>query len=223
MKLSKRDINLLLIVAGLAIFGLAYFFGGNFVRSKNSEVLSEIELIREDYNELKEYVANEKNYKNSIAEFQLKISENLELFPADIKEEEYLVWLIDWAYDNGQIMDSVSIEASDAESVFASFIADADAGETEYKSVEVTAKEVNAVVETRSSYEQVKEAINGYFLDKTRLNTLTVSYNERTGELNTVFDTTKQYINYEGAEYYPVDMPSAQLGQENLFGTVRVN
>ena len=216
MKISKRDINLLLVVLGLIIFGVSYYFIANNFKDLRDITNTEISTIQPEYDQLQIHISKQKEYIAKTREYQTSIRDMLIEYPSKVTEEEYLVWIIDWAEKNNIDVNSATVEPEVQLDTFKSYVLGENA---EFVAKDITTGTMRAAMTTVCDYNDLKNAVNEYFVDKTQLNLVSLSYNNMTGFLDVTFDTSKHFITWEDAPYDRVDMPSTTIGQHNLFGT----
>lgn len=217
MKISKRDIKLLLILAGLLIFLLLYFTMFTHYQEKSAEVHTAISELEPQLAALEEQYLNLATYEQGIEDSRTAIAEQLTHYPADIENEDFLVYLLDMEKKVGLTMDSVSF---DEPGLLLEFPCDVEQ-DGELKRADLSAYRTGVVMTCTLNYPQLKQGIQ-YLYDsqqRTALDSVSLSYNAETGGLSGSFSISKYYINWDGAVYEPAIMPKTSKGVSDLFGT----
>lgn len=93
MKLTKRDVSVLLyIVAILSVFLVYQFYYSSKVKEAES-VLTECTDLQTQVNELQAKVAQQPQYEDDIAKMKVEIADTLAQYPASISEEDILLYV----------------------------------------------------------------------------------------------------------------------------------
>jgi hypothetical protein len=93
MKLTKRDVSVLLyIVAILSIFLVYQFYYSSTVKQAET-TLTECVGLQQQVDELQAKVAQQPQYEDDIADMKKGISDILALYPASISEEDILLYV----------------------------------------------------------------------------------------------------------------------------------
>ena len=217
MKIAKRDLKLLLILAGLLVFLLLYMLVFNplqtkidAVEARNAQLSAQVEDLEAKYLRMAEY---EDGIKNS-REF---VKETLKSFPGDVKEEDILSYLLTMEARQGIHMQSVTFNDSELVQQF-NMMTQVDGQDVV---VPAGAYRATTVMTGSLNYPQAKNVIN-YLYDSDKQTTLegvTLSYNAEGGKLTGTFELAKYFVDFDGAEYVPERIPVVDLGLQDLFGT----
>ncbi len=220
MKIAKRDLKLIIILAGLAIFGLLYFFVYNTFLDMTEDTKTEIATLLPQVQALRDSQENFDEYVKETAEYKLQIEETLEKYPAMIYPEEFLMWLLEWEEMTGVTVDSVSFTEPNVVTQFQAEVVSTVDGVEDRKVVTVDGGVISVSTTNEMTYTQLKNSINAIYAypQPTYLDSVSVTYNPDTASLTGNYMISKYYINYEGAAHYPWPMPNIGLGNENLFG-----
>lgn len=217
MKVSKRDIKLLLVLAGLLIFLGLYF--GMFTRyqEKTAAVNASIGEMEPKLEELEGYYKNLSTDEQGVADAHKAIQNELEFYPAGIKDEDFLVSLLDMEKKIGFTMESVSF---DAPSLLLQFPC-AVGQQSEETVVDMSAYRAGVVMTNQLTYPQLKQCIDYIYNSpqRTALDSVSVSFNSETGKLTGSFSIAKYYLTWDGAKYTPANLPIVNKGVADLFGT----
>lgn len=217
MKISKRDAELLLALAGLVVFLLLYLFVFNTFQTRTDTVQQEITTLQPQLQQLEDIYANLATYQSGIEKYRGTTADKLEKFPADIKEEDFMSYLLTLQAREGVDLQSISFSGSTLLSEFPGVI-QKDGADTK---TTMDAYSTDAVVTCQLTYPQLKSVISYLYAGKTQtsLNSVAVSFNAETGGLTGTFDIARYYVNYPGAVYTPEPLPEVPLGVTDPFGT----
>lgn len=217
MKITKRDLNFLLALAGLLIFLALYFLVAQNYQQLTESKTAAVAALEPRLTELEKHNANLTNYEQETEISKENIAMTLKEYPAKIENEDFLVYLLNLESNIGLVMQSVSF---DAPTVILQFPCDVEV-DGEITTMDVTALRTGAVMTCTLNYTQLKRAIDYLYAsgDRTALNSLSVSYNAATGGLTATFSIAKYLIEWEGAPYVSAEMPRRNVGTPNLFGS----
>ena len=218
MKLSKKDAQLLIILGGLLVFLALYMLVFNHFQTKSDEVAQNIATLEPQLQELESEYANLATYQNGIEQYRTGITDKLKAYPADIKEEDIMSYLITMESRTGIALTSITFNEAALLNEFPGVVPDGD------KNVSTTmdAYRVGAVVTGQMNYSQMKRAIDYLYSSPTQtsLNSIAVSYNAETGGLTGSLDISRYYVAYPGAVYAPEPLKDTPLGTTDPFHTV---
>ena len=94
MKLAKRDLKLLLILAGLVFFLLLYLLVFNPAQTRLQEIEARSSQLTAQVQELETQYLHMAEYEAGIDAGRKNVRELLESFPGDVKEEDILSYLL---------------------------------------------------------------------------------------------------------------------------------
>ena len=217
MKIAKRDLKLLLILAGLLVFLLLYLLVFNPLQTKidevearNAELSAQVEDLEAKYLRLAEYEEGIKASSETVKEI-------LESFPGAVKEEDILSYLLTMESRQGIRMESVTFNEPELVQEF-NMMTQVDGQDV---AVPAGAYRASTVMTGSLNYPQAKNVIN-YFYESDKQTTLenaTLTYNAESGKLTGTFQLAKYFVNWDGAEYVPERVPVVDMGLQDLFGT----
>lgn len=217
MKIAKRDLKLLLILAGLLVFLLLYLLVFNPLQTKISDVKAENAQLSAQVEDLEAKYLRMAEYEEGIKASREYVKETLKSFPGDVKEEDILSYLLTMESRQGIRMESVTFIKPELVQQL-NLMTQVDGQDV---AVPAGAYRANTVMTGALNYPQVKNVINYlYESDKqTTLDNVTLTYNAETGKLAGSFELSKYFINFDGAEYVPERVPAVDIGLKDLFGT----
>ena len=217
MKIAKRDLKLLLILAGLLVFLLLYMLVFNPLQSKISDVKAENAQLSAQGEDLEAKYLRMAEYEEGIKNSRAYVKETLKSFPGDVKEEDILSYLLTMEARQGIRMQSVTFNNPVLVQQF-NMMNQVDGQDV---GIPASAYRSTTVMTGTLTYPQAKNVIN-YFYDsdkQTTLDNVTLTYNAESGKLTGTFELAKYFINFDGAEYVPERVPVVDLGLKDLFGT----
>ena len=100
MQLSVRDKKLIWMGCGLLLFVLVYMYVFIPLQDKTEQMQNKITRLERECRDLEKQSVNMAEYEAKIEEYRTSVKEALEIFPADVKEEDILVYLLDLQEDN---------------------------------------------------------------------------------------------------------------------------
>ena len=217
MKIAKRDLKLLLILAGLLVFLLLYMLVFNPLQTKITDMKAENAKLSAQVEDLESKYLRMAEYEEGIKDSRAYVKETLKSFPGDVKEEDILSYLLTMEARQGIRMQSVTFNNPVLVQQF-NMMTQVDGQDVP---VPAGAYRSTTVLTGTLTYPQAKNVIN-YFYDsdkQTTLDNVTLTYNAETGKLTGSFELAKYFVNFDGAEYVPERVPVVDLGLKDLFGT----
>ena len=213
-KLTWREYNLIFTVLGIALVLAAYFLGYSKYTEKNAEIEKEIGTRSAYLDELNDCYNNLATYEEGIATAKTNISKNLSKLPRGIKDEDFLLYLMEASKAVGADLQTVDFQSSSLVAQFDCYVGDEVKNVTGYR----TGTTSSGVL----TYNQLKEYLR-YIYEKTNnttfVDTISVAYEAETARLNSSVSLSKYYVDYDGAEYVATPVPNVPIGTGNPFGT----
>ena len=217
MKIAKRDLKLLLILAGLLVFLLMYMLVFNPMQTKISDLKAENAQLSAQVEDLEGKYLRMAEYEEGIKASREYVQETLKSFPGDVKEEDILSYLLTMEARQGIRMESVTFFKPELVQEL-NMMTQVDGQDV---AVPAGAYRSTTQMICDLTYPQAKNVINYLYESnkQTTLEKVTLTYNGETGKLSGTFDLSKYFINFDGAEYVPERVPVVDLGLKDLFGT----
>lgn len=250
MKVSKRDVLLLLGLIGVLAVVAAYFLA----YQPNIEAAEALEAenlqLQQRIADLSDKMANKDGYVEETAEMNEEMDAILKKFPVDVREEDGVLLAVNQELIAPMVINSIGITASeptvlpDAEEEDVDHTYEIDEIE-EYEAQEgigddpqqaadaqeggVANEDMQYVLMQRSvtmnylvSYEGLKRGIKNISVQDNRMsiNNLTVSYDETTGLLNGTTVVDMYCIPGQDKEYVQPNFSSVLIGSDNIFGSL---
>ncbi len=253
MKVSKRDILLLVGFIGILFFGVTLYWVFLPAQEKVEEMNNENIVLRQQITDLTIKNNNKETYLTEMEKMFQEIEDIYAVFPVNVKAEDVILMAINQELVSPMIVESVNIEQL-APVNFDELLPPEeehdhtyDLGENDVLGVDdepldsaedTTAVEDSAEEEidwlyTRKatfnygvSYEGLKRSIRHIVdqPDRMAIETLTVTFDENTGLLIGSTTLNMYLAPYQiGKEYIQPDFSSVLLGTDNIFGTISIH
>lgn len=253
MKVSKRDIFLLIGFIGVLFFGCTLYWVFLPAQEKVEAMEAENIQLRQQITDLTIKTNNKETYMTEMERMAKEIEDIYQVFPVNVKAEDVILMAINQELVSPMIVESINIEQLASVS-FADQIAPAeehdytyDLGENDVLGVDdepmdgadnTTASEGSAEEEIDwlynrkatfnygVSYEGLKRSIQHIVDQPNRMaiETLTVTFDDSTGLLVGSTTLNMYLAPYQmGKEYVQPDFSSVLLGTDNIFGTISLH
>ncbi|MFP3154209.1 hypothetical protein LQZ18_07220 [Lachnospiraceae bacterium ZAX-1] len=220
MKLSKRDVNTLLIAVGLLLLVAAYFLAYRRLEEAATVVEEEItNVLQPRASQLAFYVENLPIYNDGIVASAKIAADSLALFPPSIRTEDLVMYAVELERDFGMRISAASF----TEPVeLTSFDAKTAVGQSEV--VNYHAYNTTLNISTKMNYENLKKTLDHIAGDpnRTALDEMSLSYDLASGELTGSMTIRKVLVEDGSYVYRPTDVPLGKLGTSSPFGMIRV-
>lgn len=237
MKISKRDVKILLIILGFAIILVAFLYGFQPLQESNEKVVQEITSLRAELSELQVLATKEDYYKTSTEDMETQANEIFDKFPADIKTEDCIMYAQElWTNTKSTIQ---SIAFTDNEKVYSwgqgivngtetatqsgtSETSENQAATTNTNSQSTTSGESTQGTETTAT----NQAATGNQANTTSENNKELFVNQMTIEYSSTYGQLKELINYIQSSKNRKTLRAMQVSYDtdsgNLTGSVEM-
>ncbi|MEG2001243.1 MAG: hypothetical protein RR053_07620 [Evtepia sp.] len=216
MKITKRDQNLLLVLAGLVIFFLGYLFVYNTLNTKTDALQSEIDTLRPTLEELHMHEEKLPEYKAVISDDQKLILEQQSRYPNHARPEDLIMYALE--LQAAVNADPANLSFSDPVPMMelSGLLVDGDALHFTPLSANVSTMTINCQL----NYTALKSLIDYLYASdqRTSLDSLSVSYDTETGSLSGAVTVNKFTLSGADDTYLPTAVPDVPLGNTELFG-----
>lgn len=249
MKVSKRDILLLVAFIGILAAVCSYFFVCQPTMEKTEALVQENQQLQERIADLQNKTENRDSYESQTAQMNQRMEEIYQLFPVDVREENAVLLAI-----NQELLSPMKVESVTIDALLEVPIAEVQQEEmpdATYEIDEVEAIEddigiqegptpeagdtqgaagVNpfhlmnrkTTINYEVSYEGLKRSVKNICMqtDRMVIDNLSVVYDEQTGLLKGTTSINMYCVpDQEGKEYEEPDFGGVLLGTDNIFGT----
>lgn len=249
MKVSKRDVLLLVAFIGILAAVCSYFFVFQPTMEKSEALQAENQQLQDRIADLRTKSDNRDSYESQTAQMRQEMEEIYQLFPVDVREENAVLLAINQELLAPMEVESVTIDAllevpvvetTQEEMPDATYeyeqveqledqegTQDAPTDEVDYTSDTASVNPYNlmyrkATINYEVSYDGLKRSIKNICMqtDRMVIDNLTVVYDEQTGLLKGSTTVNMFCVpNQEGKEYEEPDFGGVLLGTNNIFGT----
>ena len=211
MKLSKRDIGLLLGLLGLVIAVASYALVFNPMKLKNQELETELTALKDKEAKLTELVDDFDYYKEQIEVCKETSAEIETRFPSEVKPENEIMYAV-------ELEDELEVEFSTLN--YGTPLEIITEGQKADRFAYCTSLSANY----RATYRGLKDVIlyTADQADRMVVDTVTASYDGTTGNL--VGSITINMYTVAGTErvYEKPYVPAMNVGIDNIFGTIEI-
>lgn len=249
MKVSKRDVLLLLGFLGILAAVCSYLFVFQPTMEKTEALVQENQQLQERIADLQNKTENRDSYESQTAQMNQRMEEIYQLFPVDVREENAVLLAI-----NQELLAPMKVESVTIDALLEVPIAEVQQEEmpdATYEIDEVEAIEddigiqeaptpeegdtqgaagVNpfhlmnrkTTINYEVSYEGLKRSVKNICMqtDRMVIDNLSVVYDEQTGLLKGTTSVNMYCVpDQEGKEYVEPDFGGVLLGTDNIFGT----
>lgn len=248
MKVTKRDVLLILALVGFLAAALSYFLVFDPYKQKTEALVAENGRLQQQVAALEEKEKNQEFYENEMERMRQEIDDIYQVFPVDVREEDCILMAInqeiispmDVQSINISLVNDVEFTVNTSQEPVHDYTYDLGEGDilgdgTDTAAAGNTAATGNAsdtagMLRNRQttfnytvSYEGLKRSILhiGDQTNRMAIDSLTASFDDSTGLL--VGTTTlNMYIApyQDGKEYVQPNFSAVLLGTDNIFGTI---
>lgn len=218
MKVSKKELYLLLALVGVIIAICSWQFGFKKINEKTEVLLAETEVLE---GEVKKYTAVKDNidiYQQGIQDATNKIAEVIEKIPADVLPEDAVMLSRELEkYTDHTYSEGVTMSESTVVATATSQPADATAIPISY-----TLEQNKVTLSHTSSYQGIKDIIDYVYQHKNRMTieSFVLAYDESTGELAGTTVINCYSITGSDKAYVEQNLSGVTTGTNNIFGTM---
>lgn len=221
MTISKRDLNLLLILAGIIVFLLAYFLIYQDYTAKTDALTAENATLSARKSELRTYADNAQSYQSGIEESKKTVEAFLDSYPSLVRTEDMVMLSV-------AMEKKVGIRVVSAAFPEPTKIADLPYAKTDEAGALVpdavlTAMRADMSVSCTMTYAQMKALLSYLYGRPTRIgiDSMNLSYDTSTGNLTGSLVVNEYYLQGSDRPQTPLDIPGVSVGTDNLFGSIR--
>ena len=213
--LSKRDVNLLLVVLGLAIVLLTYFLVFTNFSDQTDALTAETDALRPRLAELQDYVENIPVFEAGILEATERIDAEKLGYVQQVRTEDLIMYAV-------MLEDEMGVSISSASFSPPVLLYEFDAPDAEGNTVHYQVLKTTMTLNAKFGYEPIKAAINRLYetADKTMLEDLSITFDVETGGLVGNVTIGKVFVTDGTYEYSPTKVPAGPFGNTNPFATI---
>ena len=215
LKMSKRDLNILLAFLGALLLLVSYIFICGHFRSEEEILRRDTQYIQPTLYELQEHQLRLNFYNDQIEVAKEKIADLRLRHPEIVLPEEFIQFAV--ALEAQTDTDIRSITPHDTEAISDFILPDADGYPSPY-----SAYKQSFTFTASMSYAALKEVIEKIYSRSERitLDSCSLAYSAEDGLLTATIIVSQIYVNNGSYTYVPVNVPVGKVGTENPFGTL---
>ena len=237
-KISPKELILLLILGGVLIFVILYTYVFTPLGNEVADMKQDIASMEQEIKELEVHSVYATKYQEKTEAYRKNIEEKLSVYPADIKEEDMVAYLLKMEDATGIEISSIAFAQSQELTSFQGIVnqtveinvgSEEESEELEKLRQQSQNKEVTtdmkvfrtgATISAELSYDYLKDTIKYIYRSPAQatLDSVSVSYNSETNKLNGTLNISRYYITYPEAVYTPEELPAVSIGVDQLFG-----
>lgn len=220
MKVSKKELYMLLMVAGFGIALCAYFFGFQKINQKTEALRIETEALESDVNKYTAVKDNIEVYKVGIDDFTKRIATVIAKIPSDVLPEDAFMVARELE-KNDEYTFVTSTTWTDETTVYTVTSHPVDETKTP---ITYYLNNNEVTIGHTSSYQGIKDMLDYIYEHKNRMafESFTVAYDEETGLLSGTTDVNFYSIVGSDKEYKEQNIQGVEMGTDNIFGTIDV-
>lgn len=238
LNISQRDKSLLLVLLGMLLLFVSYYFGFQTFREETQKLKVQNEMLDEQILTLEEIAANKDMYASETAVLREDMDAKIETFPADMIAEDIILYVKGMENDNetyiasatlpgrvqipiNQELELDKLEMTDDITGVVSANRYVNDG-----TIPDTAAMIFSCIESDISYSTtyrgLKKMIKSITEDHNRksVDNISLVFNENTGNLSGTMTVNYFILQGSGKEYMQPEASQAVKGIECIFGTL---
>lgn len=218
MKISKKEIYMLLALLGIGIAICAWQFGFKKINVETETLRADTEVLKSEiqkYNAVKDNIAL---YKNGIENATNTIADVLQNFPITVMEEDMIMLgrNLEKSIDETYVSNVTFGGASNI------YVATSKPVEATTVPISYSLYNNNILISYQTSYQGFKELIDYISENKNRMsiNDFSLAYDESTGMVTGSTSINMYSVTGTDKEYTQQNLSGVSLGTDNIFGTL---
>ncbi len=217
MNLKGTNKRLVFVLIGVIIFAALMVFVYMPLQTQAQTLEIELSQLEGEVELLEELELNLNTYIEDTATAKQYIEEQIALYPADVKEEDITMWLLNLESATSGEISTLTFAPPVSLLQFGSYVN--SGGEEIYTNLDVYS--TSSSFTGAFSYDELKNAVNIIYTsdDRTSIDSLTLTYDATTADLMTTFNISKYFMMYPEAVYEPLPLPQVTTGVANPFRT----
>jgi hypothetical protein len=220
MNISRRDIKMLLILFGIIIFVLCYFFVYLSYTEENEFLLEDIEDAEFELAQLKSLESGLAYYTEAVSNAEEFILAAQSQYPTDVHAADLIMYAVELGENVGIGTGGITFIQPVEIMTVRALVENEQGG---YSFSPQTAYRTGIIMNCSLTYQELKDLVDYVYNEsvKASIHSISLSYNSATGLLygNVVID--KSFISSEDAEYVKAQIPDMRTGLPNPFGVIR--
>lgn len=231
-KLSKKETNMLIALAGLLIAVAAYYFGYQKLTDKADELSAQSAAMETQIATYETWLANQDVYEEETARMKQEITDWVGEFPSNALPEDDMKLV--YQLDNRSAEDYLFVESmafgTAASAYTTDYTTDTSSLPTEDAELAQAANlyPVYTLYQTQTSlgmtcsYSGLKKLISNVYSqsDRRAVDAVSLSFDDATGLLNGSLTLDTYYVTGSDKPYSQPSLTPVREGTDNIFGTV---
>jgi hypothetical protein len=229
--MAAKDRNLLIVLVGVLLLVVCYFFVYRPKMTENQTLTSENHTLSARLDELNGMIDQESFYEGEITRIENGIKQELTKFPSALQYENGIMDVVDLEHFANAEIPSLTVGEPEYVSVGADASADtasSDGSETAGSSASAAAAQyslygVTTDIVYSASYTDTKSLIDMISDDQNKrcMRSFSATYDASTGLLSGAIEFVSYYIDgQDDKPYVQADIPAQSHGVDNIFGTI---
>lgn len=234
MKISRKDIKLLLYAGGILFLIVIYFVFYRNITQKSDEMEGRVRILEQEKNQLEALNDKKAEYEEETTDMQQQIETVLAGFPADVREENAIVYAEELENLSGMEISGITIgsknllystgqnieeNAQDAENT-ADIENTADSATNQIPSFYLYGMPINYSFTVDYSSFKKAAALISENAEKRNMETLTLSFDNETGKLVGTATVNMYFMLGGDGVYQKPEVSFIKQGVDDIFGTV---
>ena len=219
MKLQKKDIKLLIVLAGILVLLFAYLLVYRNYSQKTDDLQSQIDSLQPELQQLREYDQHKQEYLDGIDSYKENMKSIMSSLPSSVWTEDQIMLARMMEED----LDITANSESFADPVVVTQFSGTPLDDIDNYSdkVDMTSSKYQMTLDADMDYTQFKDFLDYIYdeEDMTGLDSVTMSYNAEDTNLNVSAVINQYTLSYDGAKEEKHAVPAVSGGVKDPFGT----
>ena len=219
MKVSKKELYLLLALLGIGIAVCAWQFGFKKINAQTETLRTETEALQLEIDKYTAVKNNIEVYTVGIETATNDIANILHKFPATVMEEDMIML----GRSLEKLMDDTYVSGVSFNSASNVYVATSRPVEATTVPISYSLYNNNVLISFETSYKGFKEIMDYINENKNRMSVsnFTLSYDEKTGLVSGTTAVNMYSVAGTDKEYTKQNLSGVGIGTDNIFGTLK--
>jgi hypothetical protein len=206
MKVSKKDLNLILVILGIVLAAVSYFAVYNGLVERTEKLERDLSALNPRLEQLRAHESASQGYLDGMEEVKASIAERTLGFDTHMRPEDWIMYAVRMVNRTGCEVESITVNSSQRLDPVEGLTLMQDSGE--YRAVVKQPIQTTADIACVFTYEQLKQIIDYIYIDsrKTSLVSMNVTYNSSTGRLRGAATLNKLILTSPDDPYIETDV-----------------
>lgn len=218
MVISKKDIKIIIVLAGVAILAIAYFAVYRNYQDKTEAAEAQISQLQPELEQLREYEAHKQEYQEGTAAYKENMTAILSSLPTEIWPEDQIMLARHMEQDLDITANSESFTTPVIVTQFQGVPLDSI---DDYNAkVDMTSSKYQMTLESTMDYKGLKDALD-YIYDQDNmcgLDSIQANWNAENQDLNVTMMINQYMLTWPDATGSEHPVPDVSKGNSDVFG-----